>query len=299
MKNYGITLGTDPEFMLKDRSGNIVSAIPVIQRDKHDPIVLSDDGVKVYFDNTMIETNTVPAGSRDGFVSNIRETFKLIQGVLGNDFDIAAIPSNYFSEDECLHPDAMIAGCNPEFCAYAQEACFPPDFVDSFRSAGGHIHIGRSDFEKYDEDAAEDENVFLLSVASKQSMIKYMDIFVGCPLTLIDDSAASVERKRLYGKAGRFRPTPYGVEYRTPSNYWLSAPATAELIWDLTMLALEACEANSVEAADFDRAFNAINNNSADAAQAIVAKYIPAEMIERINSLRGANYTTVREEWAI
>jgi len=297
MKNY--TLGTDPEFMLADRTGNVVSAIPVLGRDKYDPIVLSDEGVKVYYDNTMIETNTVPADSKDSFIANIRDTFERIHGVIGNDFSVLAVPSNYFTEDECLHPDAMVAGCSPEFCAYAGEACYPPEFEDTFRSAGGHIHIGRTDFAKYGEDEAEENGEFLLAVDSKRNAIKLMDIFVGCPLTLLDNSAASIERKRLYGKAGRFRPTDYGVEYRTPSNFWLSSPKTAELIWDLTMLALEAGKANSVESADFDRAFNAINNNDAETATAIVEKYVPAEIREQIDALRGTSFGNVREEWAI
>jgi hypothetical protein len=297
--NMKYTLGTDPEFMLVDRNGSIVSAIPVIQRDKHDPIVLGEDGVKVYFDNTMIETNTVPADSRATFVDNIRDTFQRIQGVLGTDYDFVAVPSNYFSVVECMHPDAMIAGCNPEFCAKLAEACFPPDFTDTFRSAGGHIHIGRTDFVDFDEDDAEDNGEFLLAHESKRKMIRAMDIFVGCPLTLIDDSAASAARKRLYGKASRFRPTAYGVEYRTPSNYWLSSPVMAELIWDLTMAALEACKDDKIEAVDFDRAFESINDNDAKGATAIIDKYLTPELKERVNALRGAKYDTIRKEWSI
>jgi hypothetical protein len=29
-------------------------------------------------------------------------------------------------------------------------------------------------------------------------------------------------RRSMYGKAGAYRPKPYGIEYRTPSNKWVS-----------------------------------------------------------------------------
>lgn len=291
------TLGTDPELMVADRTGKIVSAIPVVGRDKYDP--LDYDGIKVYYDNTMIEATTIPAASKESFISSIRDAFECIHGVIGDDFSIVTVPSSYFSEEECLHPDAIVSGCAPEFCAYKAEMCFPPEFEDTFRSAGGHIHIGRSDFEQFSEGDAEKNKEFLLSSKSKLKIIKLMDVFVGCPMTLLDNSEASLQRKRLYGKAGRFRPTDYGVEYRTPSNFWLSSPKTAELIWDLTMMALESAKGNSVKSADCTKAFNAINSDDDAVALELVEKHIPSELCEKIKALRDASFQDIREEWSV
>ena len=45
------------------------------------------------------------------------------------------------------------------------------------------------------------------------------DLYIMLPALRHDSSN---ERRELYGQAGRFRPKPYGIEYRTPSNFWTS-----------------------------------------------------------------------------
>ncbi len=49
-------------------------------------------------------------------------------------------------------------------------------------------------------------------------VIKAMDIFLGVPSIFLDGDK---ERRKLYGGAGAHRVKPYGVEYRTLSNFWL------------------------------------------------------------------------------
>jgi hypothetical protein len=45
-----------------------------------------------------------------------------------------------------------------------------------------------------------------------------MDLYLGVPSVILD--SASKDRRLLYGKAGCFRNKPYGVEYRSLSNFW-------------------------------------------------------------------------------
>ena len=56
-----ITLGSDPEVMIKfnSRGGRIVSSIPIIKRDKYNPVVLPGD-FKVYSDNVLMEFSHPP-----------------------------------------------------------------------------------------------------------------------------------------------------------------------------------------------------------------------------------------------
>jgi hypothetical protein len=45
-------------------------------------------------------------------------------------------------------------------------------------------------------------------------------------------------RRQLYGKAGAIRFKPYGIEYRTLSNFWLADPKLIEKVWDMTAFAI-------------------------------------------------------------
>ena len=47
-----------------------------------------------------------------------------------------------------------------------------------------------------------------------------MDFFLGLPSLAYDNDKL---RREMYGKAGCYRPKPYGVEYRTLSNAWLKS----------------------------------------------------------------------------
>lgn len=294
--NFQITIGTDPEFMIvKSGTKEVVSAISILENhDKYNPVEM-EDGFKVYYDNTLIETNVPPAVSQTDFCEVLKKDFQLIAQQIGAEYELAALAAARFSEDECFHPDAILAGCNPEFCAYKNEECFPPDFIDTFRSAGGHIHIGRTDFLEYDE--FEDNGVFLIDNKNKTEVIRACDVCVGLPLVVLDNSEASKERKRLYGKGGRFRPTPYGVEYRTPSNYWLSSPDLAKLAYDLVHHALETVRAGELKSNVKVRAV--IDNNDSDAASSLMKKYLTAELINRINTMRDVSLGSMYTEWGI
>jgi hypothetical protein len=256
-----ISLGNDPELMLFDKkSKEIISAIPLIPegKEKHihgGPRNLGD-GYAVLHDNVLLEFNVPPSFTEEGFVETLREGFKRIYKVIGKNYDLVPQASHYFAEKYLQHDEAKLFGCSPEMCAYAIEVCNPPECAGTFRSCGSHVHIGRKDFKNFllkdskgklvQDDNGNycpideiDEGEVLIDPYSKLNIIKLMDIYVGLILTLIDTSKASKERKKLYGVSGRHRPTHFGVEYRTPSNYWTSSPKLTKLIHQLTLLAVK------------------------------------------------------------
>lgn len=296
-----MSIGSDPEFMLANTDGQIISAIPVLKNDKYDKIDMGD-GYVVYYDNVMLETNVPAAHSKDEFLHNIRETYSRISEVIGKGYQILATPSYSFTKEECRHPHAREAGCSPEFDAYEKAMCMPPSFKDTFRSAGGHIHIGRTDFKNFDEYEC-DENEFLVGFESKPEIIKAMDLFFGVAMVLLDNSEASIKRKILYGKGGRFRPTYYGAEYRTPSNYWLSSPGLAEIAYDCTDLAYNCVKNKEI---DLDNLIlnpcEVINNDNTENAKELIATYMAKmdkHLAKRIMVASGMKIDTLYKEWKI
>lgn len=301
MKLNQLTLGSDPEFMLFNRAKDrIVSAIPVIPQNKEQPVSLGK-GFAFYHDNVMLEATVPPAASRYEFVNNTRELFSRIYKKLGNKYDLRCTASHTFSEKEVDHDDARVAGCSPEFDAYAMDVCLPPQFVKGFRSAGGHIHIGRNDFAKHMDNP---DGVALIDPYNKADVIKLMDIFVGLPLMVIDKDPSSPARKSLYGKAGRHRPTAYGVEYRTPGNYWLGSPSLTGLIYDLTAFVSDLNGRGKTEGVlskyDGEEIAGIIDSNNVDEAARMVEKVeFPTGLYERINEARTSNLGDLAVEWNI
>jgi hypothetical protein len=104
---------------------------------------------------------------------------------------------------------AKMFGCMPDYNIYSSKE----NVVDTsslnknnVRTAGGHIHIGLTN-----------PNFHPMA---RSSLVKGCDMYVGLPLTILEGTS---QRKAFYGKAGSFRHKEYGIEYRTPSNVWLSS----------------------------------------------------------------------------
>jgi hypothetical protein len=68
----------------------------------------------------------------------------------------------------------------------------------------------------------------------KLKFIRLMDCVHGLISVTLDRSPTAQARRQLYGKAGCFRPTSYGVEYRTLSNFWCRHSDLVRLIYRLT-----------------------------------------------------------------
>jgi len=122
-----------------------------------------------------------------------------------------------FEDDQLWHPGANRFGCEPDYCAYTKETNPPPRPKNrNLRSAGGHIHV-ETELDKFE-------------------VVKAMDLFEGVPSMFMD--ADGKRRKKMYGKAGACRPKPYGVEYRSLSNYWVFTPQLRDWVWRNTERAL-------------------------------------------------------------
>lgn len=195
-----ILVGADPEVFLRDGSG-IISAIGVLPGTKDSPFPTSCGGVQV--DNVLGEFNITPAHNEDTFVNNVMRTMMELQSMLpeGMYFEVRA--SHEYSLDylASVGPAAFAFGCDPDYNAYTGKKQVMHCPNKALRSAGGHIHIGSQ-----------------LVTKNREAVVKAMDYLVGLPSVLREPDT---KRRELYGKAGSYRPKPYGLEYRTPSNFWI------------------------------------------------------------------------------
>ena len=128
-----------------------------------------------------------------------------------------------------------------------------------------HIHIG------YDHP----------TVPESLRMIKLLDIFLGIPSVIIDPDK---ERRKLYGRAGAFRLTKYGFEYRTLSSYMMSKDSILDLICKLLMLALEYC--GTPLEFDKDQIQHIINESDVEKAKKFLNnfEYIKKSRFERVQN---------------
>lgn len=213
-----MTIGSDPELMIWSRDhGRIVSSIPVVKQDKHNPIDLGD-GAKMYSDNVLVEASFPPAASKDGFIRTLRTVFGKMNKHLGERYELLPLTAHIYDDRELSDKKSKESGCSDNFAVYEQRKGPPPPFSNGLRTGSFHIHIG------HDE---------LLNPDNKDKMIKILDIFLGCASIVFDGDESSPMRRKLYGKAGEFRPTSYGVEYRVLGNFALRSPKTTELVVDL------------------------------------------------------------------
>ncbi len=267
------TLGSDPEMMLFDaKNEKMVSAIAVLKNDKDHPSDLGD-GIKMYADNVLVECAFPPALSKDAFIETMRKALQRMVLALGPDYRLHPQAAWTYSEEALSDPRAWKIGCNPNFDAYIGRENEIKDFGKlRLRTGSCHIHIGNADWKQGGD-------LPLLKRKDKLNAIKLLDLFVGVPSVVFDKDFTAIERRKLYGKAGEFRPTPYGVEYRVLGNFVLRNPRLMELVLDLVNLAMDHIREGTAD--DVLKAINpevvqdVINCGSAVGAQAIMNKLMP------------------------
>lgn len=232
-----LTFGSDPEFMIKDGQ-QFKSAIDVVKHPSTSPLVI--DGGDYYYDNVLAECTIKPATTKEEAVSNIGAAIKNFKNIVAP-YSLEAIASADYPRDQLDNIVAKTAGCAPESCAYLmREVKSPAEIIESgtLRTGGGHIHLGHKILRNGGPEA-----VFCIYA---------MDLFLGLPSLIMDKDPTSKRRRLIYGKAGRFRTKPYGVEYRTLGNFWLASPTLVELIYDISSRVVNIIEDQDLWEFNFD-----------------------------------------------
>jgi hypothetical protein len=206
-----VTIGADPEIFVGKRN-EIVSGhhLPFGTKDK--PRATANGSVQV--DGLALEVNVKPSRTKFEFVQNCSSVIKDLERLVkeaDNEMYLIVTPTARFTPQylESLPESAKELGCNPDWNAYTLSENPRPDATGSFRTAGGHVHIGWGS--GFNTNSLE-------HIAQCAMVAQQLDYTIGLFGIEIDHD---VTRRELYGKAGSFRPKPYGMEYRTLSPMWL------------------------------------------------------------------------------
>lgn len=221
-------IGADPEFFVQ-QGGKPVSAHGLIPGDKKAPHKVKGGAVQV--DGMALEFNINPAKDYKEFEANLNGVMAQILAMVPRheffDSPVAEFGADYIAAQP---REAKELGCDPDYNAYTGKANPRPDGDAPFRTASGHIHIGWTN----DVDP-QDPGHFMAC----RKLSRALDLYLGVPSLLFDRDN---RRRELYGKAGAFRPKPYGMEYRTLSNKWLDpkTPHLKKFVYNNTMEAIKA-----------------------------------------------------------
>jgi hypothetical protein len=235
MTTATFTIGCDPEVFLT-KNGKPASAYGLLKGTKKEPFPTKGGAYQV--DGMAAEFNIDPVEFPD--LSWLPDTFdewnekillqlKAIRKALPKDYSLKIDPVMEFGKEFLdQQPDeAKELGCDPDYCAYTLLPNPRPDGEKTFRTGAGHIHIG------WGSDIPVDNQEHIEICAG---FVKSLDATVGLFMTYVDRDP---RRRELYGKAGAFRPKPYGVEYRTPSNVWIRNKDYRRMIWILVKEAID------------------------------------------------------------
>lgn len=222
MDKYQIKVGADPEVFIRNtvHSRGLIPSTGIIGGTKKEPIPIPGlaPGFTMQEDNVMCEFNIPPAQSKEEFDAAISLAMQQIGKILPKNMELVVQASGIFKPKHLKTKEATTFGCDPDINAWTGSPnTFVPADDPCLRCCGGHVHVGLPSEQR--------------SYGNDVSVIRAMDLFLGLPSILVDNDT---RRKEMYGKAGAFRPKPYGVEYRVLSNFWTATPALRQWVFEAT-----------------------------------------------------------------
>lgn len=256
-----ITIGADPElFIVNEKTGKVVSSVGLIPGEKGNPYVADDmpTGFGLETDNILAEFNIPPVTDRDSFINNIEYMKDYIRKFVKEknpDLGILCKASMTVDKSELQSKQAKEFGCDPDYNVYTEDVNPKPKNAGktTLRSSGFHIHIG------YDNH----------NIDESLKLVKYLDAYLGLPSLMLDDDK---KRRSLYGRAGCFRLTPYGLEYRTLSSAMMEDSISLNFVWLQLQKAILACNRNK-EIPSPEDVQKAINESDIELATALIKRF--------------------------
>lgn len=272
MVKYSIkTLGSDPEFLIRDKNtGLFVSSDGIIPGDKNDPEDLKElgKGFSLQKDNVLAELCVPYSETGEGLYDNISKAMEYInQEVLPDHLELATVTGGEYDDESISTPFAQLFGCSPSYNAWTRDSNMVPPNTSNYRGAGFHIHVGYDDHDPM----------------TTLQLVQAFDLFGGIPSVLFDSDSV---RRKQYGQAGEFRLTPFGFELRILGGYVMSN----KKYFDSAIRAIEKSFEFVNQGKEFtdEEAMNiqlCINNHDVELANELVEKFEIQELVEPIKEL--------------
>lgn len=256
-----ILIGTDPEcFIVNTKTNKVKSSVKLIPGTKEFPHYIDElgDGFALQTDNILAEFNVPPTNNVESWVSNINKMKEYIRSFVkkvDENYDILCAASQNVPKSELRSKQAKEFGCDPDYNIYTGDVNPKPAIAatTNLRSAGFHVHVG------YDN----------CNVDRSLRLLTYLDAYLGLPSIIIDKDT---QRRSLYGKAGCFRLTDYGCEYRTLSSYFMKDDQHLKWVFKQTCKAINAYNhCHPLPAGELVE--EAINTNNTELAKELCKQY--------------------------
>jgi hypothetical protein len=254
-----VLIGGDHEVFLRNKKNKeIVTAEGIIMGTKEEPFNFdkTDPFACTSLDCVLAEYNIAPAKSKFEYYENIQKALNYINNNIPKNLEVAILPAARLNEKYLQSETAQRFGCSADFNCWTRQQNESPIPDGNLRSAGGHITLGY-----------EEPNEFV-----NLMWVKTMDLFLSVPSVIQEPDS---ERKKLYGKAGAFRHTSFGCEYRSLSNYFVNNKGLIEWVYENTQAAIDFVNSGSTYLLDeeADIIISAINDKDTDKAKYLIDKF--------------------------
>jgi hypothetical protein len=241
---FDTNFGTDPEVFVVDENESCIP--PASLREDHgyeflDEITLvQEDDWKIIEDGAATEINVDPSSDLGILYDRITRAIEGVRKFASDTFGLGVkvSPTVKFDTEKFWEGrgeefrTCVMFGCDPDLDIYSGE--YSPEIAADEvpeRFGGGHIHMQAPE---NDNDLF--ENTYYYTT-------RLMDILVGSTAVAIkrdsgDLIAEELKRLQYYGRPGKIRLQNYntgvkGIEYRTPSNFWIRDKESANLLLTL------------------------------------------------------------------
>lgn len=240
--NTAPSLGCDPEFFFTYKEKIIGSELIIPENGENIPVSYNPSKIpfRIIRDGVQAEINIPSNTCRDIVAGNISTTFSHIKNEVIKKNTIKDLNVSFKQLVKVTKPQmkklseaSRKFGCSPSKSIYGEAIDISSINTDEYRyrAAGGHIHLGTNG-------AMKGSGLYKALKEDVERTVVMLDIICGNTLVLVDRDKGNIERRKVYGRAGEYRTPEHGIEYRTPSNFWLHCKPLMSLTFGLARLAV-------------------------------------------------------------